>query len=53
MTMGNLMACFDTHAEAIQWAATHCDADTYEIEEVYEENGDFIGYGVYCKPEYC
>lgn len=51
--MGNPMAVFNTWEEACEWANASCDADTFDIEDVYEENGEFIGYGVYAKPEYC
>ena len=45
--MGNLMECFSTYSEACEWAKIHCDADTFDINEAYEEDGTFCGYGVY------
>ncbi|MBR2555133.1 MAG: hypothetical protein IKE94_09760 [Aeriscardovia sp.] len=40
------MECFPTYEEACKWAKAHCEPDTFDINEVYKENGE-CGYGVY------
>ena len=44
--LGSLMECFPTYQEACEWAETHCDPDTFDINEVHEDNGE-NEYGVY------
>lgn len=51
--MGYLIECFETWADAAEYAHNCCDDGTYDIDEVYQEDGEFCGYGIYVKPEYC
>ena len=48
-----LMAVFEHYEEAEEWAADCCDDGTYYIDEQYEEDGTYIGIGVYKLDEYC
>lgn len=48
-----LMAVFEDYRAAEEWAAASCDDGTYDIHEEYEEDGTYIGIGVYQLDEYC
>ena len=48
-----LMEVFEDYREAEEWAAACCDDGTYDIHEQYEEDGTYIGIGVYKLDEYC